>query len=92
MKRLTPCETSLLAYLAGHIEARGYGPSYRDIGRVVGLRSSSRVAIVVDSLEAKGAVRRLPGRARALTPVTPVAVPRAPDGEPLFFVKIRGVE
>lgn len=90
MMSLTPRETSLLAYLAGHIEARGYGPSYDDIARVVGLSSKSRVAALVGSLEAKGAVRRMPGRARSLAPAVQVTVPRCPAGEPLFFTPMEG--
>lgn len=90
MISLTARETAVLAYLAGHIEARGFGPSYEDIARVVGLSSKSRVAAVVGSLEAKGAVRRMYGHARSLTPLVQVAVPRCPAGEPLFFTPMEG--
>lgn len=92
MMDLTARETAVLTYLAGHIEARGYGPSYDDIARVVGLSSKSRVAAVVGSLEAQGAVRRIYGHARSLSPLVQVAVPRCPAGEPLFFVRMEGTE
>lgn len=91
MMSLTARETAALIYLAGHIEARGFCPSYREIGRVVGLWSTGRVAALVDSLGAKGALCRIPQRARAMMPTGPVPMPRAPTGEPLFFVPIGGV-
>lgn len=92
MMSLTARETAALVYLAGHIEARGFCPSFREIGRVVGLSSTSRVSDVIDSLGDKGALCRMPNRHRAMMPTGPVPLPRAPDGEPLFFVRIGGVE
>lgn len=92
MTDLTARETAALVYLAGHIEARGFCPSFREIGRVVGISSTGRVAALVDRLGDKGALCRMPNRHRAMMPTRPVPVPRAPDGEPLFFVKIGGIK
>ena len=48
------------------IEQRGYPPSIREIGELVGLASSSCVAHQLRVLEEKGFIKRDPNRPRAL--------------------------
>ena len=48
------------------VAARGYPPSVREIGEVVGLTSPSSVNYQLKALERKGYIRRDPHRPRAL--------------------------
>lgn len=49
--------------------ARGVGPSFREIGRATGTTSHAYLATILSVLVARGAVRRLPGRHRAIEPI-----------------------
>lgn len=64
--QLTPREAQLLDALVDHVTDHGFQPSLRELARAVGLRSASTVHHHVASLEAKGYVRRLHGRSRAI--------------------------
>jgi SOS-response transcriptional repressor LexA len=57
---LTPKAGELLAYL----RERTTTPSYEEMGRALGLKS--QVARLVDQLEGRGFVERIPGRRRSL--------------------------
>lgn len=63
---LTPRQLDALRYIAGHIEERGYSPSYRDICKALGLKSTGAVARIIDALEYRGHVTRIPDCARSL--------------------------
>ncbi|WP_426242163.1 transcriptional repressor LexA [Nocardioides sp. LHG3406-4] len=63
---LTPRQQRVLATIKDSIEMRGYPPSMREIGEVVGLTSSSSVAHQLKTLEEKGFLKRDPNRPRAL--------------------------
>lgn len=63
---LTPRQQRVLAVIVESIEQRGYPPSMREIGQLVGLTSSSSVAHQLKTLEEKGFLRRDPNRPRAL--------------------------
>src|SRR6478609_7588464 len=63
---LTPRQQRILNTLRESIEKRGYPPSIREIGELVGLTSSSSVAHQLRVLEQKGFIRRDPNRPRAL--------------------------
>ena len=56
----------ILDMIRTSVEARGYPPSMREIGEAVGLTSPSSVAHQLHNLEAKGYIRRVPGRPRAM--------------------------
>ena len=47
----------ILQYLREHISEKGYAPSYRDICKATGLKSTSSVQHQLNSLEAKGLIR-----------------------------------
>jgi len=64
---LTPRQQRILNTLRESIEKRGYPPSIREIGELVGLTSSSSVAHQLRVLEQKGFIRRDPNRPRRLT-------------------------
>lgn len=63
---LTPRQQRVLAHIKDSIEMRGYPPSMREIGKAVGLTSSSSVAHQLKVLEEKGFLKRDPNRPRAL--------------------------
>jgi repressor LexA len=63
---LTPRQQRILAVLRESVETRGYPPSIREIGDLVGLASSSSVAHQLRVLEQKGFIKRDPNRPRAL--------------------------
>lgn len=63
---LTPRQQRILSVLRDSIEKRGYPPSIREIGELVGLTSSSSVAHQLRVLEQKRFIRRDPNRPRAL--------------------------
>lgn len=48
------------------ISRTGWSPSIRELQAHLGLRSTSRVADLLDGLEQRGAIRRTPGRKRAI--------------------------
>ena len=52
-------------------QQEGWTPSVREIGEAVGLHSSAAVQKQLDTLERKGYLRRLPGKARLLQVLKP---------------------
>ena len=66
MTSLTPRQSDTLAFIAAFQAERGFGPSYREIAKGIGLESVGRVHRLVTCLEERGAIRRLPHRARSI--------------------------
>ncbi|MBV9852343.1 MAG: transcriptional repressor LexA [Armatimonadetes bacterium] len=58
MKALTDKQRQILETIRRGIEKRGHAPTLREIGATVGLSSSCTVKKHLDSLEAKGHIRR----------------------------------
>ena len=58
MKDLTERQREVLEVIISSIEASGRFPSYRDIGRELGVRSPATVSQHIEALTAKGALRR----------------------------------
>jgi len=93
MSMFAELQGDALRFIAGFELANGRCPSVEDVADGLfhhdggeGLAES-----IVRSLVVEGKLRRLKhSRNRKLQVLTPVAVPRAPDGEPLFFVRIGG--
>nr|WP_275407324.1 transcriptional repressor LexA [Cellulomonas marina] len=84
---LTRRQRMVLDCIRASVEQRGYPPSMREIGEVVGLVSPSSVKYQLTSLERKGYLRRDPHRPRAMEVVLtddarPVRGWTAPDGTP----------
>src|SRR5438093_5219137 len=63
---LTPRQQRVLRVIKESIEQRGFPPSMREIGDLVGLTSSSSVSHQLKVLEEKGLLRRDPNRPRAI--------------------------
>ncbi|MEU4077648.1 transcriptional repressor LexA [Streptomyces venezuelae] len=62
---LTDRQRRIRRCIAESIETRGYPPSMREIGKAVGLTSTSSVAHQLIAMERKGVLRRDPHRPRA---------------------------
>jgi repressor LexA len=69
--RLSSRQRKILQAIHGSIGQRGYPPSLREIGDAVGLESISAVSYQLSVLEAKGVLRREPGRPRAIEVLPP---------------------
>lgn len=63
---LTPKQLELLTLLNEKLDANGFGPSYEELAKTLGLKSKSNINRMVVALENRGFVRRLPGQSRAI--------------------------
>ena len=70
---LTVRQRKVLEVIRNAVATRGYPPSLREIGELVGLTSPSSVAHQLSSLERKGYLRRDPNRPRAIEVISPDA-------------------
>ena len=68
---LTARQRKVLEVIRNAVASRGYPPSLREIGELVGLTSPSSVAHQLSSLERKGYLRRDPNRPRAIEVISP---------------------
>jgi len=59
-------QTNILEFIKDEIRKKGYPPSVREIGKAVGLLSSSTVHTHLQTLEDKGYIRRDPTKPRAI--------------------------
>lgn len=66
MTNLSKRQQEILDYIKQSVRERGYPPSVREIGKAVGLSSSSTVHGHLARLEAKGLIRRDPTKPRAI--------------------------
>ncbi|MDR2672634.1 MAG: transcriptional repressor LexA [Coriobacteriales bacterium] len=65
-QNLTERQQQVLTFIKDYSRAMGYPPSVREIGKEVGLKSSSTVHSHLNSLEMKGYIRREESAARAI--------------------------
>jgi repressor LexA len=63
---LTARQRKILRFISGWVHEHGYSPSMREIGRAVGLTSTSSVEHQLAALEAKGCLRREAGCPRTV--------------------------
>ncbi|MBU5427142.1 LexA repressor [Tissierella pigra] len=63
---LTERESQVLNIVDNYIKENGYGPSVREIGSMMGLKSSSTVHKYLKNLELKGFIERKENFPRAL--------------------------
>lgn len=63
---LTPKQLELLLLLNEKLDANGFGPSYEELAKALGLKSKSNINRMIVALENRGFVRRMPGRSRAI--------------------------
>ncbi|MBO0769802.1 MAG: helix-turn-helix domain-containing protein, partial [Solirubrobacterales bacterium] len=69
---LTKRQQEIFDYIQSYAEENGYPPTVRDIGKAVGLASSSTVHAHLANLEKLGLLRRDPTKPRALELLTRV--------------------
>ncbi len=83
-KALTMRQRKVLQVIRESIAERGYPPSVREIGELVGLKSPSSVAYQLDALQRKGLLRKDANRPRAvdIRPAEEVAVDAAWGRQP----------
>lgn len=82
----TPNQMRFLRYVRGYQLAKGYSPTFAEIGDALCNGHKGKASYLADQLEERGLIRRLPQKARSIEILIPVAIPHAPDGEPLHFV------
>jgi repressor LexA len=68
---LTRRQREILDFMAGHIEAKGYAPSFEEIARQFSFRSLATVHEHLTNLERKGFIRRTHNESRAIEIVPP---------------------
>lgn len=89
MMGLTPRQADVLRFIIGFQEAKGYSPCLREIALGIGIspKSIARTRDALLSLQDRGFIRVLRQRDRAIEVLHPIAIPRAPDGAPLQFIR-----
>ncbi len=87
MDTLSPRETQVLEFIKKEVARCNYPPSVREIGKALGIPSTSTVHSCLASLEAKGYIRRSSTRPRAIE-----LLQRAGNGEGqrCFFAPLIG--
>jgi repressor LexA len=76
---LTPKQQELLSFIHNRLEEGGVSPSFEEMKEALDLRSKSGIHRLINALEERGFIRRLPNRARALEVLKlPEAMHRAP--------------
>ena len=76
---LTPKQQELLSFIQIRLEEGGVSPSFEEMKDALDLRSKSGIHRLINALEERGFIRRLPNRARALEVLKlPDAMHRAP--------------
>jgi repressor LexA len=63
---LTPRQYECWRFLASYARAHGYSPSFEEIAEAMGLASKSNVHRLLQALEQRGFIRRIPGLQRAI--------------------------
>jgi repressor LexA len=84
--KLTKRQQEIFDFIKSYAGEHGYPPTVRDIGKAIGLTSSSTVHAHLANLEKAGLVRRDPSKPRALELLVEKArkaAPGAPTGLPL---------
>ncbi len=66
MPKLSDQQEKILAYIKQNVRTKGYPPSVREIGKAVGLSSSSTVHAHLAKIESLGFIRRDPTKPRAI--------------------------
>src|SRR5215475_14619846 len=94
-KQLTKRQREIFDFIGSYLSKHGYPPTVREIGKAVGLHSSSTVHAHLSKLESLGVLKRDPSKPRALEvmverakkAVRPVGLPlvgQVAAGEPIL--------
>ncbi|MFC1734083.1 transcriptional repressor LexA [candidate division KSB1 bacterium] len=63
---LTVRQQEILDFIREEVMVRGYPPSFREVAKQFGIKSTNGVKVHLDALERKGYIRRDPGLARGI--------------------------
>jgi len=85
---LTQRQQDALRFIAGYQEVHCQAPTLKELIAGISLASTSGAHRLLTGLAERGAVDRVPCRPRAIEVLAPVALPRTPTGEPLYFVRL----
>ncbi|MGH9037395.1 MAG: hypothetical protein ACRD0O_16685 [Acidimicrobiia bacterium] len=83
---LTARQRQVLDFIEDHVARHHYPPSSRELSAACGLGGASGAQRMVETLERKGYLHRVPGRKRALTLAAPPVDPAALDAEDLYLI------
>lgn len=87
MSGAASAKDNALRFISGFELAHGRAPSTDEVADAMFGGAEGYAKMIVQSLAIEGRLRPLPhSRRRKLQVIAPLAIPRAPDGEPLFFV------
>lgn len=85
---LTHRQADALRFIAGYVEKRGEAPTLAEVMLGIGTTSTSLAHGLLAGLDERGAISRIARRKRAISVNCQIPIPRAPDGAPLYFVKV----
>lgn len=88
MMSLTARQQDALRFIVGYEEANGVPPVMTEIAAAISCRSVNAAFQLLGGLEQRGAISRSGAQWRGINVLRPIAIPRAPDGEPLRFIRI----
>lgn len=66
MRGLTRRQRDLLDFIGAYMATESFAPSYQEMADGIGLRSKSGIHRLLDGLEERGLIQRLPNRARCV--------------------------
>lgn len=92
MSKFAELKGDALRFIAGYEMKHGRGPTHADVADGVCDGADDLAEQLICSLSMEGKIRCAPrSRTRRLQALQPVAIPRAPDGEPLHFIRTGGL-
>lgn len=88
MSPLSHRHRDLLRFIIGYQQSHGYGPSLEEMAAAMEADSTKAVRRLLQDLERGGHTARPVKLPRCVKVLNRLAIPRAPDGAPLHFVRI----
>tara|TARA_B100000029_G_scaffold103990_1_gene94499 strand:- start:2656 stop:3309 length:654 start_codon:yes stop_codon:yes gene_type:complete len=88
---LTGRQLQVLNAIKGYIDDHGYPPSIRELGQLVGIKSTNGVSDHLKALERKGYLSRDESKSRALNPTPDLSiVPTTPESDNVVAIPVLG--
>ncbi len=76
----TPRADELLGFIRSHAACNsGLAPTFEEMRRALGLKHKSGIYRMLDQLEERGSIRRMPRRARCIEVIEPGTIDLPPD-------------
>lgn len=83
---LTRRQADVLRFIEGYTQANGVAPTQRELAAGIGSNVGHLTHSRIEALEERGYLRRTAESSRNLRVTVRIAIPRAPDGAPLYVV------